>query len=39
VDGVIRLITRLAFLGCLIGGVWVTGLVVPACVLMFLIWV
>lgn len=36
--GILKLVTRLAFLGCLIGSVWVSGLVVPACVLMLMLW-
>lgn len=35
-DSFLQLVTRLAFLGCLIGSVWVSGLVVPATVLLFM---
>jgi hypothetical protein len=38
VDDFIKLVSRLAFLGCLIGSAWDSALVVPACVLMLLLW-
>lgn len=37
-DGVIKLITRLAFLGCLIGSAWISSLFVPTVVLMISMW-